>query len=98
MWINWAVDRRTENTAQDFKGLSAGETCALRNDERPNGRRAKPAKSNRGAKPPITRKSRKSESCGIHDLEKRLAEALRREAEAHKQQAAAAEILRVISS
>jgi two-component system, NtrC family, sensor kinase len=54
-------------------------------------RRAKPAKSKVEAKPPIARKSRKSEGSGVHDLEKRLAEALDR-------QTAASEILRVISS
>src|SRR4029453_16206346 len=63
------------------------------------------------AKPPVSRRSRKSEGSSVHDLEKRLAEALRREAEAlgregdalrreeqaQEQQTATAEILRVIS-
>jgi hypothetical protein len=54
-------------------------------------RGAKPAKSKVEAKPSIARKSRKSEGSRVHDLEKRLAEAL-------DQQTAASEILRVISS
>jgi two-component system, NtrC family, sensor kinase len=52
----------------------------------------------------VARKSPKSEGSRVHDLETRLAEALKREAEALKreteaqeQQAATAEILRVIS-
>jgi len=53
-------------------------------------RRAKPAKA--------ARKSRKNEGSGVRDLEKRLAEVLSREAEAREQQAAAAEILRLIAS
>src|SRR5712691_5286064 len=61
-------------------------------------RGAKPAKSKLEAKPPIARKSRKSEGSRVHDLEKRLAEALQRETEALGQQTAASEILRVISS
>jgi len=54
-------------------------------------RGAKPAKSKVEARPPITRKSRKSEGSGVDDLEKRLAAAL-------DQRTAASEILRVISS
>jgi signal transduction histidine kinase len=63
-------------------------------------RGAKPAKSKVEAKlkPPIARKSRKSEGFTVRDLEKRLAEALKREAEAFEQQTATAEILRVMSS
>src|SRR5262245_2889554 len=64
----------------------------------------KPAKS-KEAKPPVGRKSPKDDGARVRDLEKRLAEALQREAEAVKreaegqeQQAATAEILRVISS
>src|SRR5262249_35387240 len=64
----------------------------------------KPAKS-KEAKPPVARKSAKDEGARVRDLETRLAEALQREAEAVKreaegqeQQAATAEILRVIST
>jgi hypothetical protein len=71
----------------------------------------KPAKS-KEAKPPVGRKSPKSDGARVRDLEKRLAEALKlktealqreaealeREAVAQEQQAATAEILRVISS
>jgi signal transduction histidine kinase len=64
----------------------------------PTRRGPKPAKSKVEAKPPIIRKSRKSEGARVHDLEKRLAEALKREAEALEQQTATAEILRVIST
>src|SRR5262245_56109976 len=65
----------------------------------------KPKKSKVEAKPLVARKSPKDEGARIRDLEKRLAEARRREADAVKreaegqeQQAATAEILRVISS
>ena len=68
------------------------------------GRGPKPAKS-KAAKPPIARKRPKDEGAKVADLEKRLAEALRdkaeatrREVEAQEQQAATAEILRVIAS
>jgi signal transduction histidine kinase len=68
-------------------------------------RGAKPAKPKVEAKPPIARKSPKTEASRVRDLEKRLAEALereaaalRRDAVAHEKQAATAEILRVISS
>jgi len=74
------------------------------------GRGPKPARGK--AKPAVSRKSPKNEGSKVHDLEKRLAEALQREAEAlrqlqtshheraeaQEQQAATAEILRVISS
>src|SRR5215467_732054 len=53
-------------------------------------RSPKPAKS-KEAKPPIARKSPKGDGAKVRDLEKRLAEA-------HEQQAATAEMLRVISS
>src|SRR5262249_2751947 len=62
----------------------------------------KPAKSKEAK--PATRKSSKDDGSRVRDLEKRLAEAseretegLKREAEAQEQQAATAEILRVIS-
>jgi two-component system, NtrC family, sensor kinase len=72
----------------------------------------KPAKSKVESKPPVPRKSSKNGAARVSDLEKRLAEALQREAEAlrqlqtshrdraeaQEQQAATAEILRIISS
>jgi GAF domain-containing protein len=61
-------------------------------------RGAKPAKAKVEAKLPVARKSPKDEGSRVHDLEKRLAEALKRETEAQEQQAATSEILRVISS
>lgn len=54
----------------------------LRGKEGPMRRGAKPAKSKVEAKPPIARKSRKSEGSRVHDLEKRLAEALDQQTEA----------------
>src|SRR5262245_6490154 len=57
----------------------------------------KPAKS-KEAKPPVGRKSPNDGGSGFGDLEQRLAEALSDKAEAQEQQAAAAEILRVIAS
>jgi hypothetical protein len=66
------------------------------------GRRAKPAK---GKAEPLARKSSKNDDASVGDLEKRLAEALqreagavKREAESLEQQTATSEILRVISS
>ena len=56
----------------------------------------KPAKS-KEAKPPVARKSPKDDAARVRDLEKRLAEALKREAEALDQQTTTSEILRVIS-
>ena len=51
---------------------------------------ARPAKADVAAKRPVVRKARDSR---VHDLEKRLAEALKREAEALEQQTATAEVL-----
>jgi GAF domain-containing protein len=50
------------------------------------------------ARLPVARKPAKNEGTRDRDLEKRLTEALKREAEALEQQAATSEILRVISS
>jgi GAF domain-containing protein/anti-sigma regulatory factor (Ser/Thr protein kinase) len=70
----------------------------LKVEERPMRRSAKPTKSRGEAKVAVTRESRESERARVHDLQKRLGEALQREAEAQEQQAAAAEILHVIST
>jgi GAF domain-containing protein len=59
-------------------------------EEKPMRRRAKPAKAKVEAKLPVARKSPRNEGSRVRDLEKRLAEAM-------EQQAATAEILRVIS-
>ncbi len=68
-------------------------------------RGAKPAKAKVEAKPSVARKARKSEGSRVHDLEKRLAEALeqlqtrnRELVEALDRETATSEILRVISS
>jgi len=68
-------------------------------------RRAKPATAKVAAKLPVAPKSSKDEGATVRDLEKRLAEALqreagavKREAETQEQQTATAEILRVISA
>src|SRR5262245_16103975 len=58
----------------------------------------KPAKSKVEPKPSIARKSPKNDGARVSDLKKQLAEALRDKSEAQEQQAATAEILRVISS
>jgi two-component system, NtrC family, sensor kinase len=62
------------------------------------GRRAKPAKVKADAKRPRADKTPKEGGAKVRDLEKRLAEARRREAAALEQQTATSEILRVISS
>ena len=51
----------------------------------------KPVKS-KEAKPPVARKSPKDDGARVRDLEKRLAEALEREAEAVEPRAALSEI------
>jgi len=68
-------------------------------------RGAKPSKARVESKIPVAPKSRKNEGSRVRDLEKRLAEALqreagavKREAETQEQQTATAEILRVISA
>src|SRR5262245_34000586 len=61
-------------------------------------RGAKPAKAKVEAERPLARKPPQDESARVSDLEQRLAEALKREAEALEQQTATAEILRVIAS
>src|SRR5216683_5131072 len=60
-------------------------------------RGAKHGKTKVDAKRPRARKSSKNEAFGRRELEKRLAEALKREAEGLEQQTATSEILRVIS-
>jgi len=61
-------------------------------------RSSKPAKATVEAKLLVSRKSRKNEGSHVADLENRLAEALKREAEPLDQQTPTADILRVISS
>ncbi len=61
-------------------------------------RDAKTAKVKVEAKPPVAPRSLKSEDSRVRQLQKRLKEALKREAEALEQQTATADILRVISS
>jgi signal transduction histidine kinase len=58
---------------------------------------AKPGKAKGEAKCPVVHGARKSSGSRVHDLEKRLAEAQKREVEALEQQTATSEVLRVIS-
>src|SRR5215467_3392795 len=60
-------------------------------------RRTRPTKAKVEVKAPIARKPPKNGGAKVRDLEKRLTAALRGEAEALEQQAAASDILRVIS-
>ena len=60
-------------------------------------RGAKPAKAKVEAKVPVARKSLPNERSGVRQLQKRLEEALQREAEALEQQTATSEILGAIS-
>ena len=62
------------------------------------GRGAKPAKAKVEAKVPVSRKSLENGGSRVRQLQTRLEEALKREAEALEQQTATREILRVISS
>src|SRR5215510_9603373 len=55
--------------------------------------RPKPAKAKVEAKSPIVGKSQKTEDSSVRDLEKRLAEAVEREAEAFRREAEAREQL-----
>src|SRR5262245_36797735 len=61
-------------------------------------RGGKPVEAKVGAKLPVARKARKNAISQDRELETRLAEALKREAEALEQQTATSEILRVIAS
>jgi two-component system, NtrC family, sensor kinase len=70
----------------------------VKGKESPMRRGAKPGKAKGEAKRPAARGARKSSGSRVHDLEKRLAEAQKREVEALEQQTATSEILRVISS
>jgi hypothetical protein len=79
--------------------------------ERPMRRGAKPAKTKSEGKLPVARKWRANEGSEVHDLEERLAEALKQQtvtaealqarnrelSEAQEQQTATSEILRLIS-
>jgi GAF domain-containing protein len=62
------------------------------------GRRAKSSKDNADAQRPLAGKTPTDDGAKVRDLEQRLAQALKREAEALEQQAATRQILRVISS
>jgi len=61
-------------------------------------RGAKPVKAKVEPKRRVARKSLKNEGSRVRELEKRLGEALKREAESQEQQTATSEILGVISS
>jgi GAF domain-containing protein len=70
----------------------------MKSKKRPMHRRAKPAKAKVSAKRPVAGKTHKKERSRVRQLQKQLEEALKREAETLGQQAATAEILRVMSS
>jgi GAF domain-containing protein len=69
----------------------------VKGKQSPKRQGAKPAKAKVEAKRPVARKSRKRQSARVGHLEKRLAEALKREAQALEQQTATSEVLRAIS-
>src|SRR5437016_14504246 len=69
----------------------------MKSKGKPMRRRAKPAKAKAVAKRPAGAKSMKNPDSRVRQLQKRLGEALKREAEALEQQSATAEILRVVS-
>ncbi|MGA9523843.1 MAG: GAF domain-containing protein, partial [Myxococcaceae bacterium] len=61
-------------------------------------RGAKPTKAKAEAKFPVAKSSQSNESSRVRDLERQLADALKREADALEQQTATANILRIIAS
>jgi signal transduction histidine kinase len=69
----------------------------VRDNDKPK-RRAAKSPSEVRSKPTVAGKSPNSESARVHELEQRLAETLKREAEALERQTATSEILRLISS
>jgi signal transduction histidine kinase/putative methionine-R-sulfoxide reductase with GAF domain len=91
-------------TSEPGTRLGTG-TASASGKEPPHRRGVKPAKAKAETKLRVSPKAARNESARVSDLEKRLAEALgqfqtrdRELAEAQEQQAATAEILRVISS
>ena len=69
----------------------------VKGKQSPKRRGAKPAKAKVEAKRPVSDKSRKHEGARVGDLERRLAEALKREDAALENQTATSEILRTIA-